>query len=370
MEVEQVYGLYGKSWKGLVVPEAMSHPAKFSRKLVYWIITTGLERGWWEQGDLILDPFGGVGLGGIAAADYYLNWLGVELEPKFVNLAEENFALNMQRWEKDGCPLPDIVQGDSRNLVDIVHGIISGSITSPPFMTSSLTTDKKFIAAVERDKRNGSRLQGGFVGGEDSGYGTTPGQVGVMPEGSLAAITSPPYANSIHTGEQTDKARQRKAERFERGEFTTTRPDIFTSQKNIGARAMYISDYGEEEGQIGAMKEGRLATVTSPPWEAQSVMAGDQLRHPGFRDKTQNVRGYRGDKDVLEYRDPGPIGSSSITSPPFSQPETRDRYAVQDGSISDVMTRNATVDRQGSSIENIARLAGITSPPYGQRGDK
>lgn len=317
MEVEQVYGLYGKNWKGLVVPEAMSHPAKFSRKLVYWIITTGLERGWWDYGDTILDPFGGVGLGGIAASDYFLTWLGVELEPKFVALAEENFALNRQRWLKDGAPMPIIIQGDSRELGEIVPAALEYMvITSPPFMGSRLTTDKKFIAAIERDQRNGSRFQGGFEGGADSGYGSTSGQIGVMPEGNIAVLTSPPYVDTIHTGEQTDKARERKAERFTRGEFHTTRPDIFTSQKNVGARAMFTSDYGEEEGQIGAMKEGDLGVITSPP---------------------------------------------------FSQPDTRDRSPVQEGSISDFMARATTVDSQGSSPENIARLGGITSPPYGNR---
>jgi hypothetical protein len=48
-----------------------------------------------------------------------------------------------------------------------------GCVSSPPFESSLLTTDTKFMAKVERDKRNGSRLQPGP--GE---YGHSIGQLG------------------------------------------------------------------------------------------------------------------------------------------------------------------------------------------------
>src|SRR5262249_32752168 len=59
---------YGQQWGSLLVPEAMAHPAKFSRLLIFKIVRHCLDNGWLRPGDLVADPFGGVGLGGIACA--------------------------------------------------------------------------------------------------------------------------------------------------------------------------------------------------------------------------------------------------------------------------------------------------------------
>ena len=73
---------------------------------------------------------------------------------------------------------------------------------------------------------------------------------------------------------------------------------------------------------------------------------------------------------------PGQIGAMAegvhgITSPPFGQPEGRDRYPVQDGSVSDTIKRAYTEDKQAQHPDNIARfpIHGITSPPYANRVD-
>lgn len=62
-----------------------------------------------------------------------------------------------------------------------------------------------------------------------------------------------------------------------------------------------------------------------------------------------------------------------ITSPPFSQPETRDRTPVQAGSVGNQFSRKTpgaggayTVDRQTMTEGNIARLSIIGSPPYAE----
>jgi hypothetical protein len=63
-----------------------------------------------------------------------LSWLGVELEEKFVRLGNQNIALWNSRY---AGKLPmwgtaQLLQGDSRNLAEIVRGA-SGVISSPPF---------------------------------------------------------------------------------------------------------------------------------------------------------------------------------------------------------------------------------------------
>src|SRR3972149_7248813 len=92
------YGLYGAGWQGVIVPEAFGHPAKFSRDLIRRIYEYLLELGWLKPGDVVLDPFGGVGLGACDAMAAGLHWVGSELEEKVVSLGREKIAL----WETRG----------------------------------------------------------------------------------------------------------------------------------------------------------------------------------------------------------------------------------------------------------------------------
>ena len=90
------HGCYEGGWTGEIVPEAFSHPAKFSRALIQRIYQHMLEMGWISEGDKIVDPFGGVGLGGLDAMVQGLHWTGCELEPRFVELGNKNIEL----WNK------------------------------------------------------------------------------------------------------------------------------------------------------------------------------------------------------------------------------------------------------------------------------
>lgn len=229
----QWHGCYNDGWKGFITPESFSHPAKFARGLIERIFDHCLERGYLERGSLMGDAFGGISTGGIIAAYRGLNWVGCELEPKFVKLAQDNFALHRHKLAAMGCPMPTIIQGDSRqfhrlvagvtgivssppflsstggmggildtgytapngkvdlkiksrhflgeggdrtpgNIETLKEGTVSAVVASPPFEDSLMTKDKKFMGQVEKDQRNGSRLQGGGIGE----YGNTEGQIG------------------------------------------------------------------------------------------------------------------------------------------------------------------------------------------------
>ena len=124
MMYERVPGLHGRLWrKGKdVVAETTDHPAKFKKDLIHWIARVGLERGWWTTDTLIIDPFAGVALGGLAAAHYNVPWLGIELEQKFVDIGERNLISYVSNWREWGeLVLPKVIQGDSRRLVEIVQ---------------------------------------------------------------------------------------------------------------------------------------------------------------------------------------------------------------------------------------------------------
>src|SRR5215467_4042086 len=114
------HGCYDESWKGILVPEAIRHPAKFSCALMVRLYDYGFSQGWWKSGDLIGDPFGGVACGSIAAAYRSLRWVGVELEEMFYKLAQQNIDKHRRTWEAMGDPVPQIIQGDSRQFAELI----------------------------------------------------------------------------------------------------------------------------------------------------------------------------------------------------------------------------------------------------------
>src|SRR5581483_10697353 len=136
--VRKWHGCYDQSWKDIICPAAFQHPAKFARGLIQRILDHGIERRYWQRGDIIGDPFGGVGLGGIEAAYRGLRWFGVEIEQRFVWLANQNFKDHARKWNYLGCPHPTIFLGDSRFFDQAVDAVVG----SPPYSESNQDYDK------------------------------------------------------------------------------------------------------------------------------------------------------------------------------------------------------------------------------------
>jgi tRNA G10 N-methylase Trm11 len=160
-------------------------------------------------------------------------------------------SVNKDDWGYDGRDIASrrglsAEYGDSPgNIANMPEGQAPNIVIGSPPFHNQLPSHDNFIPPHDSTK-----LLDVSYG---DAYGSAPGQLAALPEGQAPAVvvTSPPYEASIHTGKDDDSARVRKAERFVRGEFKYSRPDIFTSQENIGTRAMYQSNYGLEEGQIG-----------------------------------------------------------------------------------------------------------------------
>jgi hypothetical protein len=223
---------YNDTWKGFIIPDAYAHPAKFSRGLITRILSFGLEQGFWTKGQTILDPFAGIGTGGIIAASHSIGWLGVELEPKFVTLASRNFDLHRHTWQQFGDPLPHILQGDSRYLAQIIQDQAHAVLSSPPYSDERVSEFRNFTSRFG-DTKNASKIR-------QADYGTTPGQFGAMPQGSLdAAVSSPPYERGIGEG-----CTYRDAEKMAR---ENQRPIL--QEKRTG-----LASYGMSNGQLGQVQ--------------------------------------------------------------------------------------------------------------------
>lgn len=188
--IEDWHGCYDDSWRELIVPEAFRHPAKFSRGLITRIYSVGLGRGWWHADSLIGDPFGGIGGGGIIAAACRLGWLGVEIEPRFVALARQNFRLHQRAWEKFRDPQPVIIEGDARRFASIVARSVVGIVTSPPYGDQM----SRAHGGADTPHPDGAVRMG--CGIKDR-YGDTSGQIGSLRTGSIdGVVTSPPYGGN------------------------------------------------------------------------------------------------------------------------------------------------------------------------------
>jgi DNA modification methylase len=306
------HGCYDDSWEKLIVNEAYAHPAKFSAGLIDRIYTHGFERGWWHRGgthivdntvratiqeeidkgqfhvvtnsgyvlrldscgrpilpsvgdsirrdaSLVADCFGGIGGGAIYAAYKGLRHVSVELEPRFVELFKRNVELHSRKWDNAGDPTPVMIQGDSREFAKLV-GECGAIVTSPPYAET-------INSMKQHDKANVTPQVAAKLSRTDKtgwNYGTTPGQIGALKAGNVdAVITSPPYADSVK-GEhgETETAKDSRDKR------QTAGGSLGQSQRHGG--------YGCEAGNIGNLKVAGI--VTSPPFGATgqpSAAGGD-----------------------------------------------------------------------------------------------
>lgn len=253
------HNCYPSRWKGVISPESMAHPAKFSSRLITRIYQHIFAEGWVEQGNCIVDPFGGVALGALDAMRLGLNWTGVELEQHFVQAGNANIDLWNSRYSSK---LPRwgsarLLHGDSRNLVQLIQQT-DGIVSSPPYADRSIAP-----GGIQGKNAGCLRMNEGqtysaivssppyadgcaHTGGNDRpGYLEGGALYGV---GINGVVSSPPYTNSLEkpNGIDPDKIK---------------RPGGANSQSLIDPR------YGSTPGQLGAMTPGDYqAAVSSPPF--------------------------------------------------------------------------------------------------------
>lgn len=207
--------------------------------------------GWVKPGDTVLDCFGGCALGGLDAMGMGLHWVGIELEPRFVSLGQQNIELwnrQLRGWHNLGTAR--IIQGDSRKIKDVIEKA-DLICSSPPFTSS--------------DNRGGTKMPNGYfnqtggIGTQDDIVPNAPGQLGSMKEGSIDLITSsPPYDQN----------------RFDGGPLNETNPIRRKLRESVGSNPR--GGYGENvSGQLGQ---------STTFWSAsKEIVQGcfDMLKHGG-----------------------------------------------------------------------------------------
>jgi len=134
---EPLNDLDGKTWEKYSIsvwditktPEEtkLRHPAMFPVELCKRLI-----RIYTKKGDVVLDPFMGSGSTVIAARDLERVGIGIDINPKFVNLAKRR--LSQQKLFPSSVDQPRIYCEDAINLTKFVEPeTVDLVITSPPY---------------------------------------------------------------------------------------------------------------------------------------------------------------------------------------------------------------------------------------------
>lgn len=281
--------LYGETWKGIITPAAFAHPAKFSRGLIRKIYTHAIAQGWVKEGDRVLDPFGGTGLGGYDAARMGLHWTGIELEKRFFILGQgmdcpgvssafwRRYHRRGSKWLALGvCP-------DCGDLLD----------TNPPAHVLFGVREKSIpIRAAHRYKGNlgtWGELFPNFPGSARLINGDSRRLLSLLAEAEPVdlAISSPPFGEAQSGGGIAVKGYRNPTQR----PSTADQPfDL------VGERSYTPETQGTADGQLAnmAMKGFDLA-VGSPPYEGTRIDGNGDEGSSGLRGENgEYLRGAEG----------------------------------------------------------------------------
>lgn len=338
MKPKKWTGCYDGYWKGFITDESFAHPAKFSKGLIERILDYLAERKWIRLGEAIGDPFGGVATGGLIAAYRGYRWIGMELEPKFVQLGHGNIKKHATKFKALGVPVPVLIGGDSREFNVVVDAFLS----SPPYVSGGHHTDvmnapntngrgqkMKCHAIVSSPPYAGSLDDGGPEKAHPdgykrtnnwTGYGKEPGQIGTLKEGELnAVVSSPPFLGA--RGGTTGSSGGITRDGYEGKQ--PSRP----SHKNIGKRTHGSALQERADENIENLSEGNVAAiVSSPPYEQIHAGAGG-LNHLPARAGQQGGRkkGASQSADQTYGDTPGQIAHAAkgpvdaiLSSPPYA----------------------------------------------------
>ena len=316
--------MYDGSWKDLITSSAFAHPAKFSKNLIFNIVKHAIDEGFIKEQATVLDCFSGVALGALPCALQGIQWVGIELEARFHQLALANVALWTQRYgHLPQWVTPVCLQGDSRQLQRILQEVGVGAVVSSPPYAESKVRGGTEMSQVPIGKRwaNGDRVRDD---GTEDGYGTNPAQLGNLKEGSLdACLSSPPYAQGL--GKEHTYADHAKREN--------------DSHRGI-MREKGIVDpyYGSDPAQLGNLKAGSLADalVASPPYADGCAHTGGPDPHPEHMEGPLHSVAYGQAAGQLAAMPPGPLAGVNgvMGSPPYeaslhSQQNGIDRSKMQ-----------------------------------------
>lgn len=385
------YGCYGEGWGKAIVPEAYSHPAKFSRALIRRIYDHAFERGWISADDTVVDPFGGVALGALDAMRLNLRWVGVELEQHFIDTGQGCNCTGVSKadWVRFQGRLDKARYLDGRHICPRCLAQARAVLDSPAQRT---------LFDCEREPNAGYMRNSGripevsphrYAGNVETWrddlpgtgrllHGDSRGLAQVIRRASVC-VSSPPYAGNsksdyLLSGDGKTRARDERRGYIQgRGCFR-------------GSEAAY----GTTPGQLGVMSEGDFAAVvSSPPYAGIAVAKNsDDI---DIEKQYETYRASGGGQSLAAFREtqckhsrdygmsPGQLSAmgegdfaAAISSPPFVESLASDDPDKRGGLFRDPKRRNdkTLTAEYGTSAGQLGAMSGrgfdaaVSSPPW------
>lgn len=146
--------------RGRYVPQTSSHPGKMLPHLAAHAISS-----YTAPGDLVFDPMCGAGTTLVEAMHLGRHGIGIDVEPRFTQLAAANVAL-AQSQAATGTA--QVLTGDATRLLDLVPasavGQVSLVLTSPPYGRGTHGLVRTTSTGVrKRDHHYGDRESGNLA---------------------------------------------------------------------------------------------------------------------------------------------------------------------------------------------------------------
>lgn len=342
---------------------SIRHPAKMSILLTKWILQK-----FTKDGETVIDPMSGIGTTLLEAVNMNRNCIAIELEKKFVDWVNENTKLLNKNKPIDKRGKGVVLQGDARNLTDILNKQADKIVFSPPYCETEAFHDQDFTlrsTKVNPSSRKISEQRYGkgadavvtsppFASSPRAGnkdkdefwknqeqrynrkftkskklldsmhYSENPDNIGNLPKGEIDAIvTSPPHANTISSNKkeferikklvETGKASKELARRYNDW--------LKNKDKNQGCQGHWESSYSGNKENIGNLPKGDIdVVVTSPPYaKAVSPFTGGAEVKPAIKIGCDNIRtGYSENPNNIGNLPKGDI-DAVVTSPPYAK---------------------------------------------------
>lgn len=303
--VDQWHACYKDSWGGLIASASYCHPAKFAKSLIFRIVQHAVDEGFLTPGQTALDCFAGVALGALPLLLHGIHYIGVELEPRFHDLAQANAALWQQQYgHRPGYGHATVLQGDSRALAQVLaQASAAMCVASPPYADGCRQQGHDYHS----ERMVGTRT--GYLQSDGDGYGHTPGNLGNLPTGEVSTvISSPPYADRCANDNQRTLARDGLHQGDNEGDGAT---------------------YGHTPGNLGNLPAGDVnAVISSPPyagslstersgidWDKNTACQG-RRSGPHTPGKATMPANYGANPDNLGNMAPGQV-EAVVSSPPY-----------------------------------------------------
>lgn len=221
---------------------SIRHPAKMSVLLTRWI----LQR-FTREGETVIDPMSGISTTLLEAVNMNRNCVAVEFEKKFVDWTNENIKLLNKNKPLDRRGKGVVLQGDARDLANILNKQADKIVFSPPYCKTEAFHDQDFTLRSTKVNPTSRKIS-------EQKYGKDADVI----------VMSPPFASSPRAGNKDkDEFWKDQEQRYNR-KFIKTR------------KILNSMHYSDNPDNIGNLLKGDIdAVVTSPPYAGKEKGIGD-----------------------------------------------------------------------------------------------